>query len=333
MDFGINNKDRTQWQLERVGGYDKHGHVFSIARPLTGSVSFPVETFPSTAALEQFINEYTFFRYWGCCPTWRSVLNKSDCFSGEERDTGTLKGKNYTPEGGKDYVIQLISSGELVVHRTGSWIPSQDRNHHLPWPKSTTKKEEFLPPSRTSTLGPHEEPGYVPPVRDASTMEEDGVGQNKTSTTLSQPGGLSATEGAKLVKPNGKLTKPTHPLERHGPNVRDEFITNRVQTELIDKGRSGVRTRFDDRATMESVIADSIQTNQKSINVWLASNPKAGVPKAFEHNPEQGNLGTGFEVSSSGNSVVKVTRSLENVNTVLIPDGKGGYLIHTAHPF
>ncbi|VAX04004.1 hypothetical protein MNBD_GAMMA19-1689, partial [hydrothermal vent metagenome] len=188
MSFGTNNKDRTQWQLERVGGYDKHGHVFSIARPLTGSVSFPVKTFPSTAALEQFINEYTFFRYRGRCPTWRSVLNKSDCFSGEERDTGTLKGKNYTPEGGKDYVIQLISSGELVVHRTGSWIPSQDRNHHLPWPKSATKKEEFLPPSRTTTLGPHEEPGYEPPPwspvelktsGDMRTTEDEDAAPNK----------------------------------------------------------------------------------------------------------------------------------------------------------
>jgi len=333
VSFGLSDKDRIRSRLERVGGYDRYGNVFGIARPLTGPVSFSVKTFSDADALKQFINEFVFFQYGGCCPSWRSVLRESDCFSDEERDTGTLKGKNYTPEGGKDYVIQLISLGELVVHRTGSWIPPKDRNHHLLWPTSATKKEEFLPASQTTTLGPHEERGYVSPVRDASTMEEEGVGPNKTSTTLSQPGGLSATEGARLVKPNGKLTKPTHPLERHGPNVSDEFIINRVQTELIDKGRSGVRTRFDDRATMESVIAGSIQANQKSINAWLASNPKAGVPKAFEHNPEQGNLGRGFEVSSSGNSVVKVTRSLENVNTVLIPDGKGGYLIHTAHPF
>ncbi len=176
MSFGTNNKDRTQWQLERVGGYDKQGHVFSIARPLTGSVSFPVKTFPSTAALEQFINEYTFLRYQGCCPTWRSVLRESDCFSDEERDTGTLKGKNYIPEGGKDYVIQLIGSGELVVHRTGSWLQPKDRNHHLPWPKSGTKKEELLPAEQWSDaylLGPHDGPGG-----DEGTMEEEGVAPN-----------------------------------------------------------------------------------------------------------------------------------------------------------
>ena len=106
-----------------------------------------------------------------------------------------------------------------------------------------------------------------------------------------------------------------------------------MQSELVDKGRTGVRTKFDDRSVMESVISDSIQANQKSINKWLSSNPKAGIPKAFEYNPKQGNLGTGFEVSQSGNSVMKVTRPLEKVNTVLIPDGKGSYLIHTAHPF
>jgi len=89
--FDDNDEDHLRWQLERVGGYDRQGYVFSIARPLTGSVSFPVKTFPSADALEQFIHEYTFFRYRGCCPTWRSVLRESDCFSDEERDTGTLK--------------------------------------------------------------------------------------------------------------------------------------------------------------------------------------------------------------------------------------------------
>ncbi len=47
------------------GGYDKEGYVYSIARSLTGSVSFPVKTFPTTEALKQFLNEYTFFRMEG----------------------------------------------------------------------------------------------------------------------------------------------------------------------------------------------------------------------------------------------------------------------------
>ncbi len=187
MGFGDRDKSYIRWRLEMVGGYDKQGNVFSIARPLTGSVSFPVKSFPDADALKQFINEFVFFRYGGCCPTWRSVLRESDCFSDEERDTGTLRGKSYTPEGGKDYVIQLVGSGELVVHRTGSWLQPHERNHHLPWPKSGTKKEEFLPPSRPATLGPHEEPGYVPPPRspvelktsgDMNTMEDESVGPN-----------------------------------------------------------------------------------------------------------------------------------------------------------
>lgn len=84
---------------------------------------------------------------------------------------------------------------------------------------------------------------------------------------------------------------------------------------------------------MEPVIGDAIQVNQDSINKWLASNPKPGVPKTFEYNPKQGNLGIGFEVSKAGNSVVKVAGNLDKVNTVLLPDGKGSYLIHTVHPF
>ena len=84
---------------------------------------------------------------------------------------------------------------------------------------------------------------------------------------------------------------------------------------------------------MESSISEAIQANQKSIDDWLTSNPKVGMTKGFPHNPGVGDLGTGIEVSPTGNGVVKVNRPLENVNVVLIPDGKGSYLIHTAHPF
>jgi len=206
VSFGGNDKHRTQWRLERVGGYDRHGNVFSIAQPLTGSVSFPVKTFPNTDALDQFINEFTFFRYGGCCPSWYSVLHESDCFSHEEKYSYTLKGKNYTPEGGKDYVIQLIGSGELVAHRTGGWIQPQDRNHHLPWPKLSTKEEEFLPVEhQPMTLGPHEEPGYEPPLQspveletsgDMSEMEAEGVVPNKIN--MRSPGDLMGVEPASL---------------------------------------------------------------------------------------------------------------------------------------
>ena len=162
---------------------------------------------------------------------------------------------------------------------------------------------------------------------------EENLIPDNSSTTLSQAGGLNATEGARVVKPNGKLTKPTHPLERHGPDVSDQFVIDRVQKELVDKGRTGIRTKFNDRSVMESTIADTIQANRNAIDEWLASKPKTGVPKAFEHNPGIGNLGTGFETSKAGNGVVKVNKPLENINLVLIPDGKGDFLIHTAHPF
>ncbi len=214
MNFEGNDKDCIQWRLERVGGYDRHGNVFSIARPLTGSVSFPVKTFPGADALEQFINEFTFFRYGGCCPSWYSVLHESDCFSSAEKYTYTLKGKSYTPEGGKDYVIQLIGSGELVVHRTGSWIQPKDRNHHLPWPKSGTKREEFLlEEHRPMTLGPHEEPGYESPPSVELRDPEDIVPDKLTT--------------AQRI---GKLDLEGHaPIRHGGPNrVTDLQLEDRV---------------------------------------------------------------------------------------------------------
>lgn len=165
-DKAKNDPSYIQLRLSSQSGYDKHGHVFAFARPLTGSVTYPVRTFRDTKALEQFIAEFTFFRYRGTCPSWRSVLLSSNHFSEEEAFSGTLKGKTYTPEVGKAYVTQLLASGELVAHNMDSWVPGKDRNHHLPWPKpKPSVEEEFLPvtPPRFS-LGPHDEPGYVPPA-------------------------------------------------------------------------------------------------------------------------------------------------------------------------
>ena len=170
MKIGMTPERRVQLEID--GGYDKHGDVFVIARPLAGFVSFPVKTFGDAKALEQFIEKFTFFRYVGQCPSWGSVLFANDCFSGEEKYSDTLKGKSYTSEEGKAYVIQLIASGELVVHCTGSWIPPVDRNHHLPWPKSSAKEEFVTVKHQPYTLGPHEEPGYVPPVETSTVLDE-----------------------------------------------------------------------------------------------------------------------------------------------------------------
>ena len=157
--------DYIRRRLEIHGGYDKHGDVFGIARQLPGPVLLPLKTFHDAKALEQFIDEFTFFRYGGRCPSWHSVLFASDCFSGEEKSSNTLKGKSYTPDRGKAYVTQLIASGELVVHCSGSWIPPGDRNHHLPW-REPRAKEEVLPVvQRRPSLGPHEEPGYESPEK------------------------------------------------------------------------------------------------------------------------------------------------------------------------
>ena len=61
-------------RLEIHGGYDKNGDVFGIARPLPGPVLLLVKTFHDAKAREQFIDEFTFFRYAGRCPSWYSVL-------------------------------------------------------------------------------------------------------------------------------------------------------------------------------------------------------------------------------------------------------------------
>ncbi len=149
---------------------------------------------------------------------------------------------------------------------------------------------------------------------------------------LSQPGGLSATEGWQVRRADGRLSEPTHPLAKHGSDVSDRYIRNRVILELHNTGRAGLRTAFNDRAQMEVAIAETLAARRQDINAWLGSSPRAGVPHAFEWNPGLGNLGRGFEIATPGGPIVPITRTMPNVNLILIPDGYGGYLVHSAHP-
>ena len=142
-----------------------------------------------------------------------------------------------------------------------------------------------------------------------------------------------ATEGSQVVRANGSLSAPTHPLFKHGPEVTDAYLQGRVQTELAARGQAGLRTAFNDRAQMEGAIAETFSMRQGDISAWLATNPRAGVPRAFDANPGMGNLGRGFEITTRGGPIAPITKSMPNVNLVLMPNGRGGYLIHTAHPF
>ncbi len=157
------------------------------------------------------------------------------------------------------------------------------------------------------------------------------------STNLSQPGGLNATEGDRVVKPNGKLTKPTHPLAKHGPDVTDEYLITRVETELLKgkRPREGFRTKFNDRAQMEEAINNVVETRKVDIDDWLTSNPNPGSLMSFSASSKIDNLGKGFQSVKQADGSFKIepiTRPLNEVNLVLKSDGAGGYLIHTAHP-
>jgi hypothetical protein len=106
-----------------------------------------------------------------------------------------------------------------------------------------------------------------------------------------------------------------------------------VDTELATRNRTGLRTAFNDRAEMEDAIAETINLRQNDIDAWMASGPRPGVPEAFPADPGMGNLGRGYQITTRGGQIVPITQSMPNVNLVLIPDGNGGWLIHTAHPF
>jgi hypothetical protein len=171
------------------------------------------------------------------------------------------------------------------------------------------------------------------------------------ATTLSQQGGLGATEGTRLQQPGRgnlknkqgpvDLGKPSHPLEKHGPGpdlaVDPEIARvsgGPTLAELearVTSGEVKTSTQFLDRAQMETSIAKTIKGNEAKINEWLADNPAEGVKEPFTYDPKMGNLGRGFE-RAPGGGAQPITGPLEGVRVILISDGRGGYIIQTAHP-
>ncbi|HZM28101.1 MAG TPA: RNase A-like domain-containing protein [Gemmatimonadales bacterium] len=139
---------------------------------------------------------------------------------------------------------------------------------------------------------------------------------------LSQPGGLSSTEG-RVVVVDGKAKPPTHPLSKHGPGVKDESLLER----LAKEPKTPEATRFGDRARMESAIGQTINANSSEIQSWLKKGAKGKL--ALTGKPKLGKLGEGFK--KMGDKVVRVG-SHRKVRVVLASDGKGGYVIHTAYP-
>ncbi len=179
MDFA-KERMKKQSRLESQDGYNNtSGWSFGICRPITGFDPIPFQakhgiwhhTFPDKKALEDFIDDFTFFRYGGRCPSWYTVLWESDLLSQEEKNTHTLNGKSYTPEAGKARVVELLHSGELALYGTDNWIPAKDRNHHLV-PKAR-RKVEYLPVTpQPYSLGPHDMPGVEPPARVSKSATE-----------------------------------------------------------------------------------------------------------------------------------------------------------------
>jgi hypothetical protein len=191
--------------------------------------------------------------------------------------------------------------------------------------------------------------GYQPKPGERSTTRaehygEDGAhrinrGVNKPvspgdATELSQPGGLSATEGTQITPTSGRYAGSpgprSHPLTEHGPQVPLSQVKVRVGT---GRGRVGQATRFLDRAAMEKAIASNTKANQSTIDAWLRTNPSAGdkLPP-LRDNPGLGNLGEGYRLNRSTGQVEKIQGSLEGTVMIVKADGRGGYVIQTAYP-
>jgi YD repeat-containing protein len=238
-------------------------------------------------------------------------------------------------------VAAAVSESASSIARDGADVFAPDVGSREVIPQGQVSETANSVASSESTIASVSDVGNVAPevapdVEESSEvggLERDDRSAKVSVSPLSQPGGLAATEGNQVVRADGSLSKPTHPLTKHGPEATDQYVYDRVNNELSGRDRTGLRTAFNDRAQMESAISETFKMKQAEIDDWLASGPRAGVPKAFEANPGMGNLGRGYQVTTKGGPIVPISHSMPNVNLVLMPDGVGGYLIHTAHPF
>ena len=318
--------DYIRRRLEIHGGYDKHGDVFGIARPLPGPVSLSVKTFRDAKTLEQFIDEFTFFRYGGRCPSWYSVLLASECFSGEEKYSYTLKGKNYTPEGGKAYVTQLIASGELVVHYTGSWIPPGDRNHHLPWPKSSTK-EEFLPVvHRPYTLGPHEEPDYVPSEKTSTLSGREVIPDKQLS--------ISASTTDNFVDASSELSKRQAALLEQLTQPGTSTVIKKSDVSLNDLAALTKHTgnefgmfTFGSQRTVIRGYSNDLGLSENQIFDFALSGHR------FSGHTHPGITNTVLTPSTGDTNVLRLFNEMDTQRKSVILNSQGDFRVFSSNPF
>ncbi len=217
---------------------------------------------------------------------------------------------NYFGKAGK-YIYKgrkYIAKGAKAVGEGLIWVGRKLGKPLIAAGEWTARKAKAIWNSVIERLGRKSEVSTVEPV----------------SSKLSQPGGLSATEGRTILTNNGKV-KWTHSLSEHGPDVTDEAMQKRLtDSDLYDI------TKFNDRATMEKVIGDVIDQNLEAIEDW-ASKAGRGALKNWTGWPGLGNLGEGYTRKGS-NTIKKITHSLETVRVRLLADGNGGYLIESAFP-
>ena len=144
----------VQRKLDDYGGYDKYGYVYSFAKPSKAFDGFRAKNFSGRPEIETFIKELTFLRFSYSRASWRAILKDNEFLSDEEALSNTLKGQSYTPERGKEYIIDLIDSGQLQVYETGTFIPLEDRNHNKPpKPPESALEEPLKRTDKPSDMG------------------------------------------------------------------------------------------------------------------------------------------------------------------------------------
>ncbi len=171
--------------------------------------------------------------------------------------------------------------------------------------------------------------GRTPVVPETATISDPPV------TQLSQPGGLKATEGTQITRPNGSLGSASHPLANHGLDKPLSVLDgpNSVEQRMINNTKMGNSTKFTDRATMETAIGKTIDAKTSEINAWLSTNPPAGsnMPAISGYDPQMGNLGAGYSRPAPG-APYSPSGPLNKLTVVLKSNGAGGYVIQTAFP-
>ncbi len=282
--------DTSLIKLRYYAAYDKDGYVYSIIPPSVDHTSLIQIKDLDKKALSEFINELVFLRY-SFKGSWRHILHENGFISDNDQSRNLLNGQQYSDTAAKDYIVQLITNGELAVYYTGEWIPHADRNHHQP-PRRNVE-EQIAAPMPVHSLGPETTPEETNWI-DLEYLYADGTGVAGAEYEVRSLSGSLLSTGSLNQQGQSRVTLPLHESQ-----VTVKFF-NDPQDVAILKPSNPVHVNVSDQGWFESMSSEIIALwDSTTETVYDASVWTWGMVQGdFNKNPTTGQLITNCVITA-----------------------------------